>query len=81
MNDPMTGLSVSEVIAKYQTMLNGFYQLPADKLDTIPVGDMESVARENTIAFFKNRDGITLTEEQLMVILERPTSMELLASV
>ena len=74
--DLLFGLSTSnsvsetEVKAKYQTMLDGFYHLPADVVDRIPMGDRESVARVNVIAFFKNRDGITITEEQLLAILD-----------
>ena len=63
------GFSETEVRAKYETMLNGFYQLLADKLSTISMRVRESVARENTIAFYRRRDGITITEEQLLAIL------------
>jgi hypothetical protein len=63
-------LSESEVKAKYQTMLDGFYHLPADVVDRIPMGDREAVTRVNIIAFFKNRDGITITEKQLFAILD-----------
>jgi len=63
------GFSETEVRAKYETMLNGFYQLSADKLSTISMRVRESVARENTIAFYRRRDGITITEEQLLAIL------------
>lgn len=63
-------VSETEVKAKYQTMLDGFYHLPADVVDRIPIGDRESVARVNIIAFFKNRDGMTITEEQLLAVLD-----------
>jgi hypothetical protein len=64
-----TSLSESEVKAKYQTMLNSFYQLPADRLHTISMQDREFAAREGTMVFFKRRDGITLSEEQLLAII------------
>ena len=63
-------LSEIEVKAKYSAMLNGFYQLTADKLAAISMQDREASARQNTIAFFKRRDGITITEEQLLALLD-----------
>ena len=65
-----TSFSESEVKAKYETMLNSFYQLPADVVDTVSMRDREFAARENTIAFFKRRDGKTITEEWLLAILD-----------
>jgi hypothetical protein len=61
-------VSESEVRAVYRALFDGFYQLPADQLKTIPVQDMEFASRQGAIAIF-NRRGIAFTEEEILAIV------------